>query len=288
MLQVARLAPKLLGDSAELVRDFLLGQLGDDGGFRDRQGATDLYYTVFGIEGLVALRADLPAEKIAGYLRGFGEGAELDFVHLTCLARCWAGLPRQFLSEAPAEAVLRRIETYRTGDGGYNADDNAQLGSVYGCFLAAGAYQDLGRELPQPQRMLECIESQRAEDGGYANRRDMPQGLTPSTAAAATLLRYFGAPLDTARLRDWLLARCRDGGFFALAGAPMPDLLSTATALHALTGLHAVIAPIRDPCLDFIDSLWSNRGAFHGNWTDDEVDCEYTYYGLLALGHLSL
>ena len=30
-----------------------------------------------------------------------------------------------------------------------------------------------------------------------------------------------------------------------------------------------------------------NRGD-DGNWTDDTPDCEYTYYGLLALGNLSL
>ena len=36
MLQVARLAPKVLGDSAQLVRDFLLRQLNGNGGFTDR------------------------------------------------------------------------------------------------------------------------------------------------------------------------------------------------------------------------------------------------------------
>jgi hypothetical protein len=70
--------------------------------------------------------------------------------------------------------------------------------------------------------------------------------------------------------------------------APLPDLLSTATALHALAGLHADIANVREPCLDFLDTLWSSRGGFLGHWADDAVDCEYTYYGLLALGHLSL
>src|SRR5436190_5105850 len=55
MLQVARLAPKVLGESAELVRDFVLKQQNDDGGFRDRAGKSDLYYTVFGLDGLLAL-----------------------------------------------------------------------------------------------------------------------------------------------------------------------------------------------------------------------------------------
>jgi hypothetical protein len=64
--------------------------------------------------------------------------------------------------------------------------------------------------------------------------------------------------------------------------------LSTATALHALSALHVPLAGLRDPCLDFVDSLWTNRGGFFGTWADDAVDCEYTFYALLALGHLSL
>jgi hypothetical protein len=87
----------------------------------------------------------------------------------------------------------------------------------------------------------------------------------------------------------WLLSRCHaEGGFFAMPGAPMPDLLSTATALHALAGLHADLESIKEPCLDFLDTLWTNQGGFFGNWADDQADCEYTYYALLALGHLSL
>ena len=58
-------------------------------------------------------------------------------------------------------------------------------------------------------------------------------------------------------------------------------------ALHALDGLQCSFAADRDALLDFTDSLWSADGGFHGNWTDDALDVEYTYYGLLALGHLA-
>jgi len=47
------------------------------------------------------------------------------------------------------------------------------------------------------------------------------------------------------------------------------------------------IVSVREPCLDFIDTLWSNEGGFHGHWHDDLLDVEYTFYGLLALGHLA-
>src|ERR1051325_8754605 len=134
MLQVARLAPRLLGDSADLVAGFLRDRLNADGGFADRAGESDLYYTVFGLEGLLALRADLPVAHVAGYLRTFGEGADLDFVHLGCLARCWAALPPPICQEAPREALLRRVAEYRTTDGGYDVEPGRERGTLYGCF----------------------------------------------------------------------------------------------------------------------------------------------------------
>lgn len=288
MLQVARLSPRLLGDAAALVADYLRGQQNPDGGFRNRAGDSDLYYTVFGIEGLLALRADLPFAAFTTYLASFGTGAELDLVHLACLARAWAALPPVVRAGAPRDAIVNHLERYRSADGGYHAEGGAAQGTIYGCFLALGVYQDLEGTIPQAERVVECVQSLRAGDGGYANQHDMPLGLTPSTAAAVAILRQLRQPVDPS-LADWLLARCHaDGGFFATPLAPIPDLLSTATALHALAGLQADLEPIKEPCLDFVDSLWTNQGAFYGQWADDAPDCEYTYYALLALGHLSL
>ena len=36
-----------------------------EGGFKDRDGKSDLYYTVFGIDGLLALQAELPIARLA-------------------------------------------------------------------------------------------------------------------------------------------------------------------------------------------------------------------------------
>ncbi len=288
MLQVARLSPRLLGDSAPLVADYFRSQLNADGGFADRAGNSDLYYSVFGLEGLLALRADVPFGQVREYLRSFDNGTQLDFVHLACLARCWSNLPAELRDEMPAEAFCTRAEYYRSKDGGYSQEPGAVTGTVYGSFLALGTYQDCGIEIPNTPGLIHCVQSLQAEDGGYANQYDVPMGLTPSTAAAITLLRQFHEPLP-AGLEEWLLSRhSPDGGFFATPIAPLPDLLSTATALHALGGLQTNLDQIRDVCLDFIDTLWTSRGGFHGTWTDDTLDVEYTYYGLLALGHLSV
>lgn len=287
MLQVARLAPKLLGDSTELVADFFRSQMNADGGFQDRDGKSDLYYTVFGMEGLLALQQDVPFERIADYLKPFGDGSQLDLIHLTCLARCWAALPRE-LHAFDRDTMIERIQTYRTPDGGYNTEPNAEHSTLYGSFMIVGALQDLGCEITEPQRILDSMARLEVPSGGYTNQHDMPMGLTPPSAAAAALFRQFGGRANPS-LGNWLLSRFhKQGGFIPTEMAPVPDLLSTATALHALAGLHVDFSMLVEPCLDFIDTLWTNRGGFYGSWEDDAVDCEYTYYGLLSLGHLSL
>jgi hypothetical protein len=287
MLQVARLAPRQLGESRDLVVAFLRARGNPDGGFQDRAGASDLYYTVFALDALIALQEEPPVDRTAAYLTARAGAGAVDFVHAACLARGWAALRRA--PEPPVvDELLGLLEGCRTPDGGYATMPGALQGSAYAAFLALGAYQDLGRDLPAPERVLDSFRALRAADGGYANHPGLPSGMTPSTAAAVMVMRHLGAPPD----RDagmWLLDRCHSrGGFFASRAAPVPDLLSTATALHALSSLQVPIGGIQEPCLDFVDSLWTNRGGFFGTWADDTADCEYTYYALLALGHLSL
>ncbi len=284
MLQVARLAPQQLGESRDLVAAFLRARVNPDGGFQDRAGASDLYYTVFGLDALIGLQEPLPAVT-ADYVDGFAD-RDLDFVHLACLARAWAALKR-VPAPAVVDRLLARLETFRTSNGGFATSIGASHGTAYAAFLALGAYQDLGRTMP-PDGIGESLQTLKAADGSYANHPGMATGLTTATAAAVLVLRH----LDDARDRNagvWLLDRCHPrGGFFASPATPVPDLLSTATALHALSTLHLPLGGLREPCLDFVDSLWTNRGGFFGTWADDDADCEYTFYALLALGHLSL
>ena len=293
MLQVARLAPKALGDSAALVREFLLRQLTPEGGGRDRAGKADLYYTIFVLAGLAALQAEIPVARLEPFLGNFGDGESLDFVHLGALARCRAFVETRAPSRVDgafhADALLARIEEFRTPDGGYHETRGAANGHAYGCFVAHGAYQDLGAKLPEPLRMVQCLKFLETSDGAWGNLRGMRKGTVPATAAAITLLHQLGMPISEAA-GDWLLAQIHsDGGWLAVPGAPIPDLLSTATALHALACLDRPLPDaLREKCLDFVDTLWSAEGGFHGHWADDALDAEYTFYGLLALGHLTV
>ena len=289
MLQIARVAQKALGDSAQLVRDFLIRQITPEGGGADRAGRPDLYYAIFVLAGLEALQAEIPVEKIKPFVDSFGDGTALDFVHLGALARCRAAIGLEKMPHGFSDAILARLETFRTADGGYEVKPGAAHGNAYGCFVALGAYQDLGAKLPDSLRMVQCLKFLETPDGAWGNVREMRQGTVPATAAAITLLHQLGMPISAAA-GDWLLAQIHsDGGWLAVPGAPIPELLSTATALHALSCLDRPLpAALREKCLDFVDTLWSAEGGFHGHWADDALDAEYTFYGLLALGHLTV
>ena len=267
MLQVARLAPNLLKEAGERVAAFVREQFNDDGGARDRAGKSDLYYTVFALECLIALRQDPPVDRVRPYLERFGDGERLDFVHFTCLARCWAALGRDALARDTASRMAARIA--RSGNG-----------SAYHEFLKVGAVEDLGGATEDHAARAALVLKLQSKDGSFG-------GTTPTTAGAVTLLHHLGADVPRDAV-DWLSARARPGGgFLAVPEAPLPDLLSTATALHALGAAKVPIGALRERMLDFVDSLWTGK-AFCGSWADDVQDCEYTYYALLSLGHLSL
>ncbi len=287
MLRTASAARKLLPEARPRVVEFVRGQVAPDGGFLGRGASSDLYYTVFGIECLLALEAELPGEPLAAWLRARRRGDGLDLVHLACLVRSLAAVsPGDIEGEAGA-ALAGRIEASRASDGGYSERPGSATSSAYGTFVAAGALQDLGRGPPRPDLLAAALRALRSADGGFSNEPGLPVGVTSATAAAVVLLAEVGEPADPA-VGDWLLARVDPrGGFAAAPALPVPDLLSTATALFALEVLGVPRDAIREPCLDFLDSLWSERGGFAGSWGDRTLDCEYTWYGLLALGSLA-
>ncbi|MEZ6016277.1 MAG: prenyltransferase/squalene oxidase repeat-containing protein [Planctomycetota bacterium] len=286
MLQVARLAPRALGEATPRVLEFLHDQLTDEGGAQDRAGKADLYYTAFLLDALVALSAELPVAKVRPFLASFGDGEHLDLVHRACLVRCWAALGVGWPSVTFGPKMLAHLAACRTPDGSYGMEPGRERGTLYDAFLSLGAHQDLLAPVPEPARLVASMHALRTPDGGFSNESELRWGMTPSTAAAVAVLVWLGAPPpdDVGR---WLLSQIHPkGGFKAIPDAPMPDLLSTATSLHALALLGVDIGAGRELCLDFLDSLWSGR-SFYGHWADDELDSEYTFYALLALGHLA-
>ena len=127
MLASAAKAVKLLGEArAAETGEFYRRLLRPDGGFADRAGKSDLYYTVFGLQACRALGVELPVEAVRSYLLGFGKGESLDMVHLGCLVRCRAVLDEDACPPDVRQAVLARIEACRSADGSMMCGDADQ------------------------------------------------------------------------------------------------------------------------------------------------------------------
>ena len=296
LVDIARQSVRLISpDGAARIAAFLLDACDDDAAFTNRAGEPDLYYSGFGLDALLALGA---APRNPQGLRTFIQSAfdtpSPSFVDSASALRCLHALDRAGCGQ-PDDSELRdqalhAIIRHRSADGGYNHErEGAAHGTVYAAYLAAQAHRDAGTPWPQAPEALASLESLRTPDGGYANHIGAAQGSTPATAAAVVLFVHAGS-LARAQEASRFLALCRDpsGGYRAAPSAPLPDLLSTATALYA----EALAAPLdappaMRPNLAFIESLWGDDGGFRGHAHDDAADVEYTFYGLLALGALA-
>ncbi len=284
MIEAVCRSKQLLAVDVPDIIAFLNDKQNPDGGFRGRSKHSDIYYTLFASEALIALGAKLPAKLIKKYLKGLLDNLPCDLIHLASLIRCYADFTSEELANYKDIFVERLEQCHVKKDAGYECYKNSG-GSSYGCFLALAAYQDLESDLPDPDGIIKFLQTLCINDGGYCNEPALPFASTPATAAAITTLHYLNAKISEDALV--FLKNCfeEDGGCKAVAGAKQPDLLSTAVAIHSLSVVDKLGLIDKRPTLSFIKSLYHD-GGFCAGLDETVLDCEYTYYGLLALGHL--
>lgn len=289
LIEAAGRSVLLLGPRTVDVIRLLLQRQNPDGGFRGKGTESDLYYTGFALLSLTALKAKFDGTSVIPFLQSFETGDGLDLAHLAALIR-----ERVLVMDEPFDAALRgafqqQVDSFVCGDGGYHHLNAGKTGSAYGCFLAIGAYQDLGVDLSATQvdGMLACIGQLQSPGGGFFNETMIPAVSVPGTAAAMMVQQALtGSVADTDAAR-WLLTCLDEGGFRVMPMAPMADLLSTAVALHSLSMTGFDLDAIRLSCLSFVDLVWNSNLGFCANAFDPITDPEYMFYGLLSLGHLS-
>jgi prenyltransferase beta subunit len=286
MLDAARRARESLGGAIADVLAFTRGRLTESGGFRGRDEEADLYYTVFGLDCLIALGDAAHTDRVRTYLDAAAAAPDLDLLHLACLARCLARFPGG-VSTALRRAVEASVRARHVPGGGYDLLPDAERASIYGCFLAASALQDAGAEAPDRDEIVRLVRGLGRAGGAVANEAD---SAAPSTNAAvgAILLLLSCGELPAPATLEWLAGmHSPEGGFLAGPDTPVPDLVSTATAVFALHTAGYDLTPLHGGCASFVESLWDERGGFCATWADDEPDCEHTFYGLLTLGCLA-
>ena len=257
---IGLLEPEMLGEMQSFIR---LKQT-KEGGFADRAGRCDLYYSLFGY--FVAETLSMPDSKgpMKGYIKKAVTENTLTGVHLYCGAILYAKLwGLNDIAETIRKQVVAQLQKAN------------QQQSEYTNFLGILALYYL-EDFIGMKRLVNQYKS-----AGFS--KEMP---CPVTAATTILLEISGKPDPMAeeKLKSFYRGK---GGFVALKQAPAEDLLSTAVALYALNFIDADIRLLKPDCITFIDDLYLS-GGFRSMQVDVETDVEYTFYGLLALGALTI
>lgn len=268
-----------------------------DGGFAGREGGSDLYYTGFALRSL-AILGELHgpcAERATAFLRGRLSGREsiIDFLSLVygaMLLDASAGL--DVFADAAAswrDSVSAALETLRRPDGGYAKGSEGAVSSTYHTFLVLLCRELIERPLPDPERIVQFIFSQRAEEGGFREIKASKRAGTNPTAAAIGALRILNALTEADRIDtiDFLADMQTDeGGLRANTRIPIADLLSTFTGCLTLLDLGAGDRIDLRAALQFARSMECEEGGFRGAELDPSHDVEYTFYGLGCLALL--
>ncbi len=257
----------------------LLDFLRSDGGFAGRRGGSDLYYTGFALRALHALGrvSDDLANEVAEFM---ASREPEDVVDYLSVANTF------FLLDRPVpdvENILGGLESLRAADGGYAKRAECPAGDLYLTFLAALCYDLFGLEMPRAQDFPAFLTERSAPDGGFARVKAVRHsGTNPTAAGIALLLLKRSANVERLKSAAQFLLGSRDvsGGWTAGARAPLPDLLSTYTALVSLESLKALDADSRSAARAFAESCECVSGGFSAGPWDPDIDVEYTYYGL--------
>jgi len=281
----------LLGNALDLldeqgrgeVLQFLFSQQNADGGFRDRGGRSDLYYSLFG--GLM-----IRARSMKHGVWGMEPGATLPELVEGKILKLKQFIARQSKSEVPGfiekcclvllqkELKTGRISRIRSifSLGRSFWKERQSINLSYRSFVL---FLTLDAVLPF-RRILKF-------GAGKMLKQTVVDQHSPCSEVAAKVFLQRMMNQDGSKETELLMSfACESGGFKAFAHLDQADMLSTAVALFALEFAGSDLRLLKPACLDFIQSNYFD-GAFLSGNGDPTADVEYTFYGLLALGVLA-
>ncbi len=241
---------------------FIQNHQHDNGGYVDRAGVADLYYSLFGFWLSLATRDKSQREKFRAYINSQSANQLPGAVEQLALI-----LIKTELFDAKNNSIISLLKTvFMKGK---------KIGLSYQFFLLTLA-----------------VDAQNRNKSLYYFFARIwlffykPKGNLPCSMMAALTFAKKTVGLTFEKEQQKLLSYYKEGaGFRAFDSVSTGDTLSTAVALFALRETGFDLRIIAPDCLDFIEQNY-NDGAFLSGDGDATLDLEYTFYGLLALGTL--
>jgi hypothetical protein len=249
-------------ESQSEIKEFVLSCQHSDGGFTNRAGRPELYYSLFGVWLSKAIGLEKALDNHQRFiLENAGTPKELVDAFADMLIR-----KMLFEDEFKKPSKLKLIKLA--------FQDAERIGVFYRLFLFLLTFDSLYRAVNF--RLL----------GRPLLSFYSPSAESPCSVHAAVLVARQKAGLNIKKEAKIVHAFFENGkGFKTFRETDEPDLLSTAVALVALKFAGADLRLVKPTCLALIQQNF-NAGAFLAGNGDEMRDLEYTFYGLLALGAL--
>jgi hypothetical protein len=245
------------------IKTFINNQQHFTGGFTDRAGEPDLYYSLFGLWLSLATRQKELQNKLKHFVSNKDMSESKNPVEDMALF-----LIKSILnSNQKKQSVLSIVRTaFRKGK---------MIELSYQFFLISLTIDAVGKN-----KKLYYFFA-RIWLYFYKSKGTIPCSLTAALAYARKMLG-----LNTKNIRKKLVSfSIENSGFRAFESVKTPDTLSTGVALFVLKETDYDLRMIKPGCLNFVQENYDS-GAFLSGDGDQTKDLEYTFYGLLALGSL--
>ncbi len=244
------------------IVDFIKSRQHRSGGFVNRGGNPDLYYSLFGFWLSLATNSKPKTEKLKEYLAQQEGNGQLRAIEKMALVLIGTEL---FSSKKHSLFSLMKI-IFSTGK---------KIDISYRFFLLTLA-----------------IDAQNRNKKLYYSFARValffytPKGNLPCSLVAALTFAKKTVGLKFGKEQQKLLTYYSEGvGFRAFEQVLTADALSTGVALFVLRETGYDLRLLAPDCLAFVQGNY-NEGGFLSGDGDKTLDLEYTFYGLLALGSI--
>jgi hypothetical protein len=286
MVSLLRNALDVLDEQGQTeVFQFLKSQQSADGGFKDRGGRSDLYYSLFGMMLLKVWGLGHGAELVEGqpvtrnsqliteskemlkrFIQRQSSNEVSGFIEQCCLALLQKELRMNRISRTKTLLKLTRSSWKER----YSINLSYRSFVLFLTLDAVLPFRGLIKRFSG--KMLSRVEvHEHSPCSEIAAKVFLLKMLGKDGSDEQQLLRSFAS---------------ESGGFRAFQHLEQADMLSTAVTLFALKNAGCDLRLLTPGCLDFIQQNFNN-GAFLSGDGDQTTDLEYTFYGLLALGTLA-
>ncbi len=307
----------------EEIKQYVISRQNRDGGFSDKAGNSDMYYSLFGYWLCKELDLKTPLRNLREFVlknEVNKAGGQVEWICMVILFKVliadrkgqkfslnqkMLSLKQKIFSDEQQHAYKYQKESknqqklfkkkhneFRKKRKAYRKAlrklvfENPQASENYFPFLGLMAFY----YLKDYSSVLKLIAAQ--QPATVDIRKNLPTPVLAANLILASLAvgKKIGRNRTQERItqiKQALIGRYHEsGGFRAALSSPLPDLLSTSVALYALNFANVNVSLYKPSCFEFVNMLYK-QGGFVATVLDKEPDIEYSFYGLLALGALT-